>query len=176
MLKRKVIAGPISNLTDARYFAAWMVDYISFDFFDDISKEEIEQYKEIIDWVEGPIILADISKLSTISLIFELKEKLNIKGFISKDIEVLNQLKSYSQYLFLKTDRPNDDNDFYLISTMEICEQYPERSFIDNQSLDTSKLVSISASIGLELIGGEEQEVGLKSFEELDSIFEILED
>ena len=50
ILKCKVIASHVSNLTDARYFAARGVDYLLYD-LDEISVEKIA---EIQEWVSGP--------------------------------------------------------------------------------------------------------------------------
>ena len=103
MLTRKVIAGPIKNLTDARYFAAWMVDYMSFDLRAN-STEYIgpEKIKEIVEWVEGPLILGDISGHDDPAIIFEFKDALGLDGFISDDASILNSLQSYSHHLFFK--------------------------------------------------------------------------
>ena len=55
MLKKQVIAHSIGNLTDARYFAGWMVDFFIFsidpssDFY--LNPQEIGTFQS---WVEGP--------------------------------------------------------------------------------------------------------------------------
>lgn len=62
MLKKKVKASAITNLTDARYFAAWEVEWMGFnlspgeDTF--ISPTEVLAIKE---WVEGPNIVGEFS-------------------------------------------------------------------------------------------------------------------
>ncbi len=173
MLKRKVIAGPIQNLTDARYFAAWMVDYMSFELGKD--QIQISQLKEIIDWVEGPLILGDISQVDSVSDIFELQKELGLHGFISNDSTLLNQLKAYSDHLFLRSDTQLSD-DVFMITSPEICADLPESSFLDSRHIDVQTLNNIHPSVGIHIGGGDEIKTGLKSFEDLDEIFEAIEE
>ncbi|KAA3625693.1 MAG: hypothetical protein DWQ02_21265 [Bacteroidetes bacterium] len=60
MLKTKVKASSITNLTDARYFAAMGVEWLGFNLN---SKEadviSTENFKEIEEWVEGVQIVAE---------------------------------------------------------------------------------------------------------------------
>lgn len=60
MLKIKVKAGQINNLTDARYFAAWEVDWLGFNL--DASRAKpisILDFKAIKEWVDGVEIVAE---------------------------------------------------------------------------------------------------------------------
>ena len=66
MLSKKIIIQNITNLSDARYFAAWGVDFISFN------QDESSPYyaswdkiKEIKEWVEGPKILIESKVFQT---------------------------------------------------------------------------------------------------------------
>ena len=47
MLKTKIIAADLQNLTDARYFAAWLVDYMSFNLSEESAN--LSKIKEIMD-------------------------------------------------------------------------------------------------------------------------------
>ena len=60
MLKTKIKAGAITNLTDARYFAAWDVQWLGFC-LDPGSSEYIPPAtaKAIKEWVEGPQIIGE---------------------------------------------------------------------------------------------------------------------
>ena len=60
MHSRKIIVQNITNLTDARYFAAWGVDYLSYN-LDPASEYAItmETAMEISGWVEGPKTLIE---------------------------------------------------------------------------------------------------------------------
>ena len=55
MLKTKVKASQVTNLTDGRYFAAWEVEWIGFNFeLGTDTSVDIQKMKEIRDWLEGP--------------------------------------------------------------------------------------------------------------------------
>ena len=60
MLKTKIKASSITNLTDARYFAAWGVHWLGFDFKEgsetNISARDM---KAISDWVDGVEIVGE---------------------------------------------------------------------------------------------------------------------
>jgi len=62
MPKIKIKASSITNLTDARYFAAMLVDYLGFQL--DLSHDErinSEEFHGIKAWVEGPKIVAQVA-------------------------------------------------------------------------------------------------------------------
>ena len=62
MLKTRVKASQITNLTDARYFAAWEVEWLGFN-FDKGSENYIQPQvmKAIKEWVEGPKLVGEFS-------------------------------------------------------------------------------------------------------------------
>lgn len=65
MLKTQIKASQITNLTDARYFAAWGIDWIGFDL-----EEGSENFVPpssllgIKDWIEGPKIIGEFNLLA----------------------------------------------------------------------------------------------------------------
>ena len=64
MLTTTVKASSISNLTDARYFAAWHVDWLGFDLTPDgLTILPLPEVKEIKDWIEGPKIVGELAVL-----------------------------------------------------------------------------------------------------------------
>jgi phosphoribosylanthranilate isomerase len=62
MLKTKVKASSITNLTDARYFAAWEVEWLGFN-FDPMAEDYIQPQvmKAIKEWVDGVKIVGEFS-------------------------------------------------------------------------------------------------------------------
>ncbi len=62
MLKTKVKASSVTNLTDARYFAAWEVEWLGFS-FDHGSENHIpmEMMKAISEWVDGVKIVGEFA-------------------------------------------------------------------------------------------------------------------
>ena len=64
MLKKIVKASSVSNLTDARYFAAWHVDWLGFDLtLQGLNVLPLQEVKEIKDWIEGPKTVGEIDLL-----------------------------------------------------------------------------------------------------------------
>ena len=62
MLKTKVKASSVTNLTDARYFAAWDVEWLGFNF--DVGSETYIQpqaMQAIKEWVDGVKIIGEFS-------------------------------------------------------------------------------------------------------------------
>jgi phosphoribosylanthranilate isomerase len=175
LLQQKIIAQNITNLTDARYFAAWGVDYISFNTIGDsdyfINDAAI---KEIKDWVEGPQCLLEANAL-------EFEDVAD--GFILSNI--------YSSLPIVK-------ETFFRISFDDIIKGLPDGKYIspitseqielladidyqhlhlyfDISELELSDVLRLG-NFGLVVQGGEEEKVGLKSYEELDQLYELLLD
>ncbi len=64
MLATKVLASGITHLTDARYFAAWEVDYLAFPLGDGVDEAISWDYLNALrEWVEGPEIVAEIGRI-----------------------------------------------------------------------------------------------------------------
>lgn len=61
MLKATVKAGSVTHLTDARYFAAWEVDYLGFD----LSPAGISalEFTALREWIAGPQLIGEIELL-----------------------------------------------------------------------------------------------------------------
>ncbi len=175
MIQQKIIAQNITNLTDARYFAAWGVEYISFNSIPEsayyINDDNI---KEIKDWVEGPQCLIEANALEFEDL---------ADGFILSNI--------YSSLPIVK-------DTFFRIAFDDIIKGLPDGKYIskintaqldtlaniDTQNLhlffDISELelndILRLQDFGLVVQGGEEEKVGLKSYDELDKLYELLLD
>ncbi|NJN34709.1 MAG: hypothetical protein HC817_11125 [Saprospiraceae bacterium] len=67
----KIKANAITNLTDARYFAAKEVEWLSFNFIEN-APDYIEpmRARAIFEWVEGPKILGEFATLTDDELTF----------------------------------------------------------------------------------------------------------
>jgi len=175
LLTQKIIAQNITNLTDARYFAAWGVDYISFNTIGD-SEYFVDDatIKEIKDWVEGPQCLLEANALEFEDL---------ADGFILSNI--------YSSLPIVK-------ETFFRISFEDILKGLPDGKYIspitkeqidqlsdvdyqhlhlyfDIAELEPSDVLRLE-NFGLVVQGGEEEKVGLKSYDELDEVYELLLD
>ncbi len=65
MLATKVLASGITHLTDARYFAAWEVDFLAFPVGEGVSEAISWDYLNALrEWVEGPVIVAELGQIT----------------------------------------------------------------------------------------------------------------
>ncbi len=185
MLKLKIIADDIQNLTDARYFAAWGVDYIGFD-IDGIGHDslQLEKIKEIINWIEGPKILAIANNIWDNDTIDFIKQ-IGFKGIVTNDKNLINS-EDLDHIINSDTIVPNLKNSIVILKTSnlsqfdnDLLKSYCQDNevFLDNDRISTTDLndiISIGFS-GIVLRGGEEDKVGFKSYDDLDEILEYLE-
>jgi len=155
MLNRKVIATHVTNLTDARYFAARGVDYLLFD-LDAISLDKTIEIKE---WVEGPEIMLLFS-VQSLPLLDEAIIKLSPVAISGKEPGVIAEMIHMSAHVnIFKWEEERfeyDDRDFTLL-----------RSSV--------QLETLAESDGVVISGSEEEAVGVKAFDMLDEILDQLE-
>lgn len=194
MAALKVKINKVSNLTDARYFAAMGVDYLGF-----CCNTGTEMYcspskiKDIIGWVEGPSFVLefdgwqaeeDIKSLLDSSLghavhfgaFATYKDSFSVPVF--KDF-ILENLKdadfSGIDYPVIRSDKKFDD---LSLEEIELLKEKMSlaKVFLDLQFEESSlqKILDDFQVYGLILRGGEEEKVGFKSYEEIDRIFDII--
>ncbi len=165
MLKTKVIADNILNLTDARYFSAYGVDYLIFN-LSNINQESITEIKE---WVEGVKILLDFNQSLTPPL-FNFILGLSPAGFVSDSKSFLDDLKGQivDAECFLRT---TDGNLTKLSDNGE--EQMP---FVRANllSVPIEQIINQKDIEGIIVEGQPEEKVGFKNFDQLDEIFDLL--
>ena len=148
-LKVQVIASNITNLTDARYFAAYGVQYLLFD----LTEINIAGIKEIIDWVSGPKTLLLFSTENSDD-IDEAVLKLEPYAIGSKDAQLdLSYLDGHMKMMSLRDESETD---------IEL-EGHPYTLF--DASRDQSHVI---------LRGSTESKTGFKSFDDLDEILDSL--
>jgi phosphoribosylanthranilate isomerase len=212
MLKIKVKASQMTNLTDARYFAAKEVEWLSFNFTEG-SENYIDpmKAKAMFEWVEGPIIVAEFEGFSaadinfytegyqlshvqvgmntTVDDVFELKAPSVIKEIIvdeASNAEILRGLmrpfaasveafqlnfqKNRLDLLSLKSSNAK----ITIADLKALCNEFKIILAIDFQAIMLEDVLGLNL-YGLSLQGGEEEKVGVKSFDELDEILEQLE-
>jgi phosphoribosylanthranilate isomerase len=84
MLQTKVKASQVTNLTDGRYFAAWEVEWMGFNF--ELGADtyvDIQKMKDIREWLEGPKFVGEFG-LTTAEIIRE------TATFLALDVVQLN--------------------------------------------------------------------------------------
>lgn len=211
ILKTRIKAGQITNLTDARYFAARGVSWLGFQ-LDAGGEGHIspQMFSAIKEWVEGPLFVgtfgastaaeinesAEILKLDMIQvgLFSGLDELKQIKGIpIIKEIVV--QETSDLTHLESELETYNSVVDSFLLDfgkngiTWEMLQAQPEtitllakfcKNFrvilsIVSKPAQTVEIMDKIKPLGFNFVGGDEEKVGFKSFEDLDEIFDLLE-
>ena len=181
MLKRSVIASDITNLTDARYFAAKGVEYMHFN-LNQISTKEI---MAITEWVEGVKTLVQMDE-GNIHLIEEVILRISPYAVGTGDEECLDKILQYSSSEFIFYDFAPNENEKRKVMITEKENVDPQSFVIDTQSKKQAFLEIMPSTkelknflelseAGLILRGSYEEEIGLKSFDNMDMLFEILE-
>lgn len=157
MLNRKVIATQVTNLTDARYFAARGIDYLLFD-LDEIPLDKILEIKE---WVEGPELLLLISSAS-VSLLDEVIIKAKPFAIASKEHSIIQELNHLEGHVEI----------FDWINHEKITLESQDYQLIT----EGPALLTLSSDMGVIVSGGSEEAVGVKAFDQLDDILDLLEE
>jgi len=156
MLTRRVIAADITNLTDARYFAARGVDYLMFD----MAKVALDRIIEIKDWVEGPELILSLDS-SSLNLIEEAILKVKPFAVVSKNPQTTGELMPYQAHV-------------------EVTEFDNNALALDDKKYvpvgDLSVLDNLEEEHGIIISGSDEVEVGVKDYDLLDGILDLLEE
>lgn len=191
MITTNFFAADIENLTDARYFAAWGAAWMSFSIDNkDVQTKELLRIKEIIDWVDGPKMALRFPEEMPAEQLMEIAVELKVDGIII-DEKSADQLTSFGQDIKLIIPKKSvaeiedcafdyilwnvDSADQILEIPSELKEEYQIYVDTDWDSSFISKNASVFNHLGLVLKGGAEEKVGYKSYDDLDEIFEALE-
>ncbi len=194
MPKIKIKASSIANLTDARYFAAMLVDYLGFQL--DLSHDQRispEEFHGIKAWVEGPQIVAQVGKTPA-DLLQEVCStddydlvSCALDNTAYPDPETIYtytppSLHELAHQAFIKGRIYQldlsllDEQQVYgghLLT--ELCAEH--RLFISAPHHEDRirQLITDIQPYGISVQGGAEEKVGFKSYEELDVFFDQLE-
>ncbi len=209
MLKLKIKASQITNLTDARYFAAKEVEWLSFNF-----TEKTDNYIEpmrarvMFDWVEVPHIVGEFDgfdaeavnfyadnwglkavQIGATTEVFDVKSphilnEIVVESHTTADIlrGLLSPLKNmvaafqlnFETHNLSFSDLKNNKYALDLADLSSLCAAFNIILDIDFQLSELDDILNMNP-FGLSLKGGEEERVGVKSYDELDDIFDRLE-
>ena len=184
-MSTKIYASSISNLTDARYFSAMGVDYMGFDL--DVMMDKHNHLKEMISWIEGPIIVGEtntynadgLNDLKTIgikhwsvgryfnlSMTFEdqLIRRLDVGSMSNLNEEEWCALyidKIYTALTKTEVERISD-----------LCQKCKTFIHLPFEAKDLESIITSINPFGIIVLGGEEEKPGYKSYEEMDEVFE----
>jgi len=209
----KIKATSINNLTDARYFAAWHVEWLGFSLeMGHSNYTRPQDVKEIKDWLVGPKIVGEFGLGQSADEINASIELLNldavqlsmfvdnavakalngvpiIKEWVIEDLNDLDAfattceiLKDTAEFFYLDLEKNNitweavQANPVALQQLQELCEEYAILISIICPPDQLKSFLDTVQPYGISFQGGEEEKVGVKSFDDLDDIFETLEE
>ena len=184
MAIKKIMANKINSLTDARYFAAWNVDYLGFDL--DVVLQNLEllnSYREIIEWLVGPKFLGSTSRLHIGQEIIDIINSLNLDALIVNEFVEKNLSLEIEYFTQINTPEEaatgNIINNFLIADASELSKFISVNQhnscniFVDlNQCNRSLEKVLNSDIAGVVLHGGLEEKVGLMDFDQLDHYLE----
>ncbi len=185
--KLQIKAGNISHLTDARYFAALGVQWLGFNFKKNKANAlTLEDAKTIKNWITGPTIVAEFDTMD-IDFIFERCHQLQTNWIQippQKNLHNLHQAYQIIQ-IYNNTNFSKEASTHMKFAQlpMQSVEQInaalsvtPQIIFKIHQNLELTKhLIKNTRLTSIEIQGNNENEVGKKSFEELNELFDWME-
>lgn len=194
MLPINILASGITHLTDARYFAAWQVDWMSFP-LDGPGAVSPQMIMQIAEWVEGPRLMAHFSHTDWEEAKRQM-EPLDLDGAVLSGSHYIDDIMSETGDLSIILELPAtayakaeviqnlDLEALTIFHKEEFNEDLVRHWRIINAPLlmnlgrqDNEKalqLVNDTQLAGLSVQGSAEEKVGLKSFEELDELYDLL--
>lgn len=181
----KIYASMVSNLTDARYFAAMGVELIGFDLDSDISQSTIGS---IVSWVEGPTFVGETSLVDISTKLQNNLTEIGLSTFLLSPFNENALPSALIRYTTSHKGKLTDpcvlkiDQKFEALNESEIENLYFKleglKCYLDIEvkPSDLKRLIDEVKPYGLVVRGGDEERVGVKTFEDLDDLFDALEE
>jgi phosphoribosylanthranilate isomerase len=209
----KIKASSIQNLTDARYFAAWHVEWLGFSLeLGHANYTRPQDVKEIKDWLVGPKIVGEFGFAQLVEEIEEAVTLLNLDAIQLSpftEVALLERLQGHTilqEYSIAawteladfkkRAEQVGHLVDYFILDLAQhgltwaalqrdsnalellqfLCQEYALLLQIVCPPDQLGDFIATVQPHGLNLRGGEEERVGVKSFDDLDAVFETLED
>lgn len=194
-----IFARRITNLTDARYFAAKDAAYLTFilepsaeGFLDPVYMQAMRE------WVEGPAIIGEYPSPTPADNINEAVAFYKLDGVLLPLSDDLPLIQAENIWIRVPVDTPDLEkilsvNNQYatgwilelpagstswlpLAATIQpLCAQYAVVLQYDGAPDEIEAVMSSIGPAGLGLRGGEEEQVGVKSFDDIEAVFDYLD-
>lgn len=178
-LKTFVKVGSITNLSDARYCAGMGADMLGFRVVE--GQENFispAAFQEIRGWVTGPTVVAEIYGLKSHAALNSILENYR-PDYLELSLAELNLIEVISIPYILnlaKGDTPSGEPEYILTKTDSGIPETSVKRLIELKTGDNVDEVLKRYNIyGIALKGSQEEKPGLKDYQELAEIFEILE-
>jgi phosphoribosylanthranilate isomerase len=179
-LKTFVKVGRITNLSDARYCAGMGVDMLGFRTMEGQENYiKPSKFQEIRGWITGPLVVAEVYGLKDPDLITQILEDFK-PDFLEMGMQELSLFSTLPLPLLLAVNERDDLSNLSVSPAYLIC-QRPFQSSLPQliEVQEKSELEGVlhdSKIIGIVLKGGTEVRPGLKDYEGLNEILELLEE
>lgn len=167
----------VKTLTDARYFSAMGAEFLHFD-LDPKSSFYVDEneYRAIIEWVEGSRIICSFDHLFDEEQIRNLIEIPQVSGVLSRYPDMLDYVHRIDReaLLFQRLEGETVDGDLPLAGVVtEQKTQSAVKQYIlyPDPEVALSRLSDNHVTGGIALHPGGEDEVGIKDFEVYDRLF-----
>jgi len=166
----KIKAGNISNLTDARYFAAYMVEWMGFNFSKtDTNALQLEDATTIKNWIVGPKLITEFDTID-LDYIFQVTTTLGtnqIQLNSDEDVSKLNEYQIFKKPIMVTS-----------VEEANAVLKKNENALLNiNGNIDLAKQIIEKTTVtAIEIQGSAEIQTGLKSYDEINDLFEFLED
>ena len=170
----KVFASEISNLSDARYFAAMDVTYLGISLESGLS---IESLKQILDWVEGPEFVFEHAQESWSDDFTLICHELSIQKVVGP-LQLTSALPDTLTLIPIIYNYSDIINQECILTIDYLQFDFPPNNKIWlNQIINPNQLELLQSNppYGVVIKGGEEERPGFKSFDDLELFFETLE-
>ncbi|WP_207430454.1 hypothetical protein [Sabulibacter ruber] len=200
-----VLVNQITNLSDARYCAGMGVEMLGFALQEGLPQHiSSTTFKEISGWVSGVKLVGEVNDLS-VPEIEELLLEYKVDMLQLNSLYFIEELDDLPLPIILRLLIDKDTVEENIISTLEMYQQHVEYFLIDSEDFtfidetnlrflrdiskkypillgfgltkeNTREALEIIHPAGISLKGGQEIRPGFKNFDELEEIFEQLED
>lgn len=168
--------GSITNLTDARYAAAAYAEWIGFCFIPDHPRYiEPVKAKEIIDWLSGPVMVAELGS----QMPEEMKSALELLLIDTVQVNDMTAAMAWKDAGFnVIWEGPGS----FVFSELNLClpenSENREREIVDLSSLSLTEIKAIwlePAPYAIQVIGGDESVAGMRDFDQINDLLELFE-
>jgi phosphoribosylanthranilate isomerase len=206
MLQTRLKASSLTNLTDARYFAAREATWLGFN-LDAGSEAYVDptQVLAIREWVDSVLIVgefglqsaseireyADFLRLDAVQVspftppevLIELRDLILIRELVfetppsAHDIrEALQPYAGLCAWFLLDFEKNRLPMSALPPEMPELCREFPLLLACDWTPAQLRQALEVWQPAGIALRGGDEEKVGYKSFDELDELLDVLEE
>lgn len=192
-LKTLVKVGNISNLSDARYCAGMGVEMLGFNVVEGVPNYiSPTSFQEIRGWLSGPLVVAELYSANA-NIIDQLIANYH-PDLLELSVAELALVSNIDTPLILSVDKDSFERhhqqiqqhkhriSFLVISfsdyNNDFCRELEKDFDILVASNDTTDIITLTKDVnvkGITLLGGKEIRPGLKDFDALASVLELLE-